>query len=1021
MYFHRKTHISYVPHTITVLAGLLRDQSPQVIKRVIQGSAAIYKNFLQWICGLEDISDETEQAWNTICIMKAEIVDMIDHDNDGIRTNAIKFLEGVVILQTYPEADGLKRENDFSLENIPLTMKLIRRRKLEDEAVMIFETLIKFHAAPHISSVNLIACTGTLCSIAKLRPTFLTPVIHALKNLHSNLPPTLSDSQMNSVRKHLKMQLLNILKMPAAFEMQSTISNILVDLGASNSEISKAIPKLDKKEQARRAKRAAENSASNAAKRIKVEKVEQPARREMEIDQMEVEEQKRRSSKINEEQLVKHLGTLDNVIELVVESMQNLPDTMPAHFLRNYVADPKLTLQERTQKIAKNLADLMTAERLGPGATEITKDPPMRVKATPIIVVEDPKRMVTEDTEMDELRKEEATKKLRETIERAKLEQTVPRLKQRAKALKLEEITKTLTRAKKESLLVQSVGRILNAEKRCVVGGAMNKRKRILAILAASFTPDVRESIIKYIKSDFVNRYDLAEMWLFEEYSLLQGYTRHSYIKSENKPNFAYNKLFNELVTTVIENDDEKFEQEKYLRQLYLTAPILPDEACSKLESLIEMPNLSKFAVEIVRDLIVSRPPKRAKLLKSLLRYAMHESNELRETVQKNLISIYADHKISVDIIEDYALRWLSFLGRELPPDEILGSDYGRSETAVIWTESLSKVCLSLFLAILPQNDKLLTHLCEIYVKTAPEIKRTILRTIDVAIKKMGSGNAQILRMIEDGIKGTETLITRIIYILTERTTLDPELVRRVRNLHNTKVSDVRLLIPIINGLSKSEIIGMLPKILRLNPVVVKEVFNRLLGIGSEFEHNKNLPLLPSELLVVLHTLDPSKIELKYVVKATSLCLAEKERYTHDVLAIVLQQLVDITPLPTLLMRTMLQSLTLYPRLSSFVSNLMQRLISKQIWKQKIVWDGFLKCCQRLKPASFPVMVSLPPQHLRDALNTCPELRQPLIEYANEVIEKQNVPVSKMIMDVLLGKSEDLFITVSHKRSNRFR
>lgn len=1002
---------------------MLRDQSPQVIKRVIQGLAAVYKNFLQWICGLEDISDETEQAWNTICIMKAEIVDMIDHDNDGIRTNAIKFLEGVVILQTYPDVDSLKRENDFSLENIPMTMKLVRRRKLEDEAVMIFETLIKFHAAPHISSVNLIACTGTLCSIAKLRTTFLAPVVHALKNLHSNLPPTLSDSQMNSVRKHLKMQLLNIIKMPAAYEMQSMISPILVDLGATNSEISKAIPKLDKKEQMRRAKRALENASMNEAKRIKVDRIEvAPARREMEIDQTEVEEQKKRSNKINEDHVIKHLTSLENVTDLVVESLQNLPDNIPAHFLRNYMADPKLTTQERIQKIAKNLAELMTAERLGPGASEISKDPPMRVKAS---VVESQKRFEASrkpiapttsnqmDTEADTVRKEEATKKLRDTIERAKLEQmSVPRLKQRAKELKLDEITKVLTRSKKESLLLQTVVRILNAEKRCAIGGVMNQRKRILSILATSFTLEVRDEIIKYIKSDFVSRYDLAEMWLFEEYSLLQGYTRFSYIKSENKPNFAYNRLLAELVDTVIGFDDENFDKEKYLRQLFVGTPILPDEACATLESICERPDLSRYAIEIVRDLIVSRPPKRVKLLKILLRYSVHESDELRETAQQNLLSIYSKHKLSIDVIEEFALHWLGYLVRGNPPQEILGLEYGRSDTAVVWSDPLTKICLSLFLAILPYNDKLLANLCEIYVKTAPEIKRTILKTIDIAIKKLGSTNAQILRIIEDGVKGTETLITRIIYILAERTSLDPELVRRVRNLYNNRVSDVRLLIPIITGLPKSEIIALLPKILRLNPVVVKEVINRLLGIGGEFEYIKSLPLSPSELLVALHTLDPAKIELKYVVKVASSCLAEKERYTQDVLAIVLQQLVDITPLPTLLMRTMLQSLTLYPRLGSFVTNLLSRLVTKQIWKQKIIWDGFLKCCQRLKPASFPVMLSLPQPQLRDALAECPELRQPLLEYANEVIEKQNVPVSKMIMDVLLGNSEDIFITV---------
>lgn len=1028
-FFHRKTHISFVPRTISVVAGLLRDQSPQVIKRVIQGLAAVYKNFLQWICTLGDISDETEQAWNTMCIMKAEIVDMIDHLNDGVRTNAIKFLEGVVILQTYVDEDSMKRDNDFSLDNIPLTMKIVRRRKLEDEAVSIFQALLKFHAASHISSVNLIACTGTLCTVAKMRPSFLDLVIPALKNLHANLPPTLTDSQIVSVRKHLKMQLLNILKQPSSFEYQTNITHLLADLGASNSEIAKAVPKLDKKEQARRAKRASENAAESAAKRIKVEsKIEKPVRREMEIDQFEVEEQKRRSNKINEAFLMDHLKTKETVTELVMESMQNLPDEMPAHFLRNYVADPSLNLQQRSEKIAKQLAELMTAERLGPGAAEISKDPPMRLKSNPdderrilMGIRKEPVRSVEPmDEDFDsstsaEQRKEEATKKLRETIERAKTEQALmPRLKLKAKTLKLEEITKQLPRAKKETLLTQAVNRILNAEKRCSAGGVTLQRQRILTILAATFTPDVRETIMKYIKTDFANRFDLAEMWLFEEFSLFQGFTRHSYIKSENKPDYAYNKLLCDVIYAVLEQDSDTFDQEKYIRRVFMGAPIIPDEAFATLVTSCEVANLSRCSMEIVRDLVITRPPKRIKFLNILLRFSVHENYDLREKAQQNLITIYSQHNLCRTEIEEFALRWLNYLANDTPTQEIFKSEYGRTETAVVWTELLSKTCLSLYLQLLPHNDELLTHLCTVYIKTNPEMKRTILRSIDVAIKKLDANNPKILKMIEDGVKGTETLITRVVYILTERTTVHPELVWRVRDLYHNKVADVRLLIPIIQGLPKQEVLLLLPKLLRLNPVVLKEVFTRLLNIGSDFDHF-HLPLTPSELMVALHTQDPVKVELKFAVKATSMCLAEKEVYTQDVLAIVLQQLVDITPLPMLLMRTILQSLTLYPRLSGFVSNLLQRLIPKQVWKQKVVWEGFLKCCQRLKPTSFPVMLSLPPPQLKDALNTCPELRQPLLDHANEVIEKQNVPVSKMIMDVLLGNSEDVFVTVRSK------
>ena len=57
-----------------------------------------------------------------------------------------------------------------------------------------------------------------------------------------------------------------------------------------------------------------------------------------------------------------------------------------------------------------------------------------------------------------------------------------------------------------------------------------------------------------------------------------------------------------------------------------------------------------------------------------------------------------------------------------------------------------------------------------------------------------------------------------------------PELVQKVKDLYNKRVSDVRFLIPVLNGLAKIEIIDVLPKLITQSPNVVKEVFNRLLG-----------------------------------------------------------------------------------------------------------------------------------------------------------------------------------------------
>lgn len=113
---------------------LLCEESVQVQKRVIKASGFIYRNMLIWLCRASVITEEMEKAWNSLNQIKVEIVNMIDSDNDGVRTHSIKFLEGIILLQTYPEPGATRKANDFSLEDVPLTLKIARRRKLEEEA-----------------------------------------------------------------------------------------------------------------------------------------------------------------------------------------------------------------------------------------------------------------------------------------------------------------------------------------------------------------------------------------------------------------------------------------------------------------------------------------------------------------------------------------------------------------------------------------------------------------------------------------------------------------------------------------------------------------------------------------------------------------------------------------------------------------------------------------------------------------------------------------------------------------------
>lgn len=110
--------------------------------------------------------------------------------------------------------------------------------------------------------------------------------------------------------------------------------------------------------------------------------------------------------------------------------------------------------------------------------------------------------------------------------------------------------------------------------------------------------------------------------------------------------------------------------------------------------------------------------------------------------------------------------------------------------------------------------------------------------------------------------------------------------------------------------------------------------------------------------MVALHNIDVSKCDVKTVIKgilkfksirlnstfasykqiilsllflATSLCFNETDVYTPEVLAVVINQLLEQTPLPTLLMRTVIQTLALHSKLTGFILNTLGRLVNKQV------------------------------------------------------------------------------------------
>ncbi len=74
--------------------------------------------------------------------------------------------------------------------------------------------------------------------------------------------------------------------------------------------------------------------------------------------------------------------------------------------------------------------------------------------------------------------------------------------------------------------------------------------------------------------------------------------------------------------------------------------------------------------------------------------------------------------------------------------------------------------------------------------------------------------------------------------------------------------------------------------------------------------------------------------------------------------------------------------MTTYKSLVGFVSTtLLSRLITKKIWTNPPLWEGFIRCAKVIGPASFGALLQLPKDQLRDVVDKQPTLRTGLKDY----------------------------------------
>ncbi|KAH7694411.1 Symplekin, partial [Aphelenchoides avenae] len=340
--------------------------------------------------------------------------------------------------------------------------------------------------------------------------------------------------------------------------------------------------------------------------------------------------------------------------------------------------------------------------------------------------------------------------------------------------------TKELLLPEANKLIALAFKRILDNEKRAVQGGAGADQQKLLVRLVTRYHSHLsntfEEQLIDFIVQDQKSRTDLALLWLAELYAQMQGFSICSVNKNDGRfvdleRYVRYDKALCNLVGTLFNRGEHK---ETLFHRIFLEVPLITPAAQNWLKRACVDQVYGAFAMTTLRELILTRARQRNELLKLLLEFSYSERADIKEHCVKTAKELYQIDYIRDDV-RAYVIKMSEYLVEPTVPKPLLvGSGRAEEEDAdkvgdVPWDEPIIRAALHLFIAVLPHDHSLLHQLASVCARTTNEIKRVTFRNIEHAIKAIGMQSEALLDMIESCPTGAETLVARIVHLLTER------------------------------------------------------------------------------------------------------------------------------------------------------------------------------------------------------------------------------------------------------------
>jgi len=390
---------------------------------------------------------------------------------------------------------------------------------------------------------------------------------------------------------------------------------------------------------------------------------------------------------------------------------------------------------------------------------------------------------------------------------------------------------------------------------------------------------------------------------------------------------------------------------DKSLASLLVEVPAISSEILLHLlERMMDNPNgWDSTALLIARDVILYRPTNRNEILDFALRICV----SLKENVRMKAIrmctnQLYGYEKLQAKM-ERVALQFLVDSKVEEDKDQgVLDADR----------------FTSLYCALCTKKSSLLQGLFNSYSSLNKEIQTALVTKCPNIAAALGPSDKSLLDIIESPPEGSIPLA--VCFIESLSLSMPPRSLVESSLACFEKCQDPGCIVPILPGLQKTEAIKLVPVLIQFPEEKMAIAIDRLCSI--KFKEQFAPVISPGEILAVLHMVDDKRL-LKNAILAINTCLGMTTYFTPEVLAASLSQLITRIPLPQLFMRTVLQSLSVAPKLKDFIVGILGQLASGQIWTNGTQWKGWIMAAQQTSPESFPTILRLPPGVLDQVLN----------------------------------------------------